>query len=111
MLLKDKNEKLYEYTIINDSDRFGIVSRNFHFLLEINSKSLYIKDVWVDVSIRRNGIWKSLLDEIKKLAKENKFEKIISLGKYRRPLADKAWIRIDKKVVINNRKKDYYIYL
>lgn len=112
MFLTDKNGKLYEYTIINNGDRFGILSRNFHFILEINNKTLYIKDVWVDVSLRRNGIWKSLLNEIKILAKDNDFNRIVSLGKFRRPLAEKAWSRIDdKKVIMNNRKKDYYIYL
>ncbi len=115
MFIYDNLNDKYYYSIINNDLRIGILSNYFHFILKKEtSNKLSIIDVWVDPCIRKRGIWKSLINEIKIISKQNNFSQIVSYGQFRRPIANKAWMSIEnKKTILNkkSRKKDFILIL
>ncbi len=114
MYLNDKFNNKYKYTTLKTNTTLAILIKNAHFVMDINENKLYIKDVWVDPSLRKNGLWKALLSKAKEFGKEYNFVVIISLGQFRRPIANKAWKSIKDKVEIqnsNSKKIDYHLFL
>jgi len=112
MYLNDNFENQYRYEVLINEKTFAILLKEAHFVLDIQDRNLIIKDVWVKKELRKLGIWKNMLKLTIDLAKQHKFENIISLGQFRRPIANKVWKTISDKKSVKNKlsnKIDYFL--
>lgn len=112
MYLNDNFNNEYKYEILITEKTFAILLKEAHLILDIDSSDLIIKDVWVKKELRKHGIWKRMLNVAIDAAKQNGYKNIISLGQFRRPIANKVWKTIKDKKIVKNKKSnkiDYFL--